>query len=248
MSFMKDNFSKQADIYAQYRPEYPLELFEFIVSKVKNHDSVWDCATGNGQAAKELARFFGHVTATDISQKQLDNAYQADNIDYLISPAEETPFAENSFDLVTVAQALHWFDFDKFYPEIKRVLKPNGVFAIWMYELNSVEPQIDAVMRHLYEPILGEYWDKERKHIEHEYSTIPFPLENIQTAHFDYKIEWTVEQYLGYLRTWSSTQKFIKINQQDPVSIVENDLRNLWGEGKRIVIFPIFLKLGSVSK
>lgn len=245
---MKDNFSKQADIYAQYRPEYPAELFEFIISQVKNTDSAWDCATGNGQAAKELAKYFRHVTATDISQKQLDNAHQVHNIEYLISAAEETSFADNSFDLVTVAQALHWFNFDKFYPEIKRVLKNDGIFATWMYELNSVEPQIDAVMRHLYEPILGEYWDKERKHIENEYSTIPFPLENIQTARFYYEIDWTVEHYLGYLRTWSSTQKYIKANQQDPVSIVEADLRNLWGESKRIVTFPIFLKLGSVSK
>jgi ubiquinone/menaquinone biosynthesis C-methylase UbiE len=141
---MKDNFSKQANIYAQFRPDYPDELFDFILNHVKNTHLAWDCATGNGQAAKVLAQNFVKVIGTDISEKQLVNAYQVLNVEYLKCPAEETPFEANSFDLITVAQALHWFDFERFFREVKRILKKDGVFVTWGYELNTVEAQIDA--------------------------------------------------------------------------------------------------------
>jgi ubiquinone/menaquinone biosynthesis C-methylase UbiE len=241
---MKDNFSKQANIYAQFRPDYPVELFEFILNHVKNKHLAWDCATGNGQAAKVLAEHFDKVIGTDISEKQLANAHQAPNIEYIKCPAEETPFEADSFDLITVAQALHWFDFERFYKEVKRVLKKEGVFVTWGYELNTVEPQIDAKMWYLYKPILGNYWDKERGHIEDEYSRIPFPFGQVISKRFEYKTTWTIEHYLGYLRTWSSTQKYINIHQKDPILLVEGDLRALWGEGEREITFPIFLKMG----
>ena len=130
---MKDNFSSQAASYAQYRPGYPKELFDFILAQITGREVAWDCATGNGQTAKELAPYFEKVFATDISAKQLENAVQASNIFYSIQPAEQTNFEENSFDLVTVSQALHWIQFDPFYSEVKWVTRPGGWLAVWMY-------------------------------------------------------------------------------------------------------------------
>ena len=136
---MKDNFSKQANIYAKFRPEYPSVLYDFILKNTENRSTAWDCATGNGQAAKVLAQHFEKVYATDINQKQIDNATQAANIEYSISLAEKTPFEDNFFDLITVAKAVHWFDFDKFYTEVQRVAKPNATLAIWGYGTLSVD-------------------------------------------------------------------------------------------------------------
>lgn len=245
---MKDNFSIQANQYAQFRPEYPAELYDFIKNRVEQTHKVWDCATGNGQAAKVLATIFDDVIATDISEKQLENAYKAPNITYLAGTAEETSFATNSFDLITVAQALHWFSFDKFYDEVKRVAKPNAYLATWMYALNTVNLEIDAIVRSLYKPILGDYWDAERHHIDEFYATIPFPFHNVETAMFNYSICWTIEHYLGYLNTWSSVQKYIKQHHKNPVSFIETDLRNAWGKNTVEVTFPIFLKMGRVEK
>ena len=120
---MKDNFLKQSATYSKYRPDYPKELYEFISSNVKKKQAAWDCGTGNGQAAKELAKIFEKVFATDISQQQIENAGQRENIFYSVEPAEQTTFSHNSFDLVTVAQALHWLRVDDFYTQVKRVAK-----------------------------------------------------------------------------------------------------------------------------
>ena len=126
---MKDNFSKQASEYSKFRPQYPDKLIDYLVSFVKNKSVALDIATGNGQVAQKLSRFFETVYAIDISQNQLDNAIPSDNIIYKVAAAENTFFKNQEFDLITVAQAVHWFDFDSFYKEIYRILKPNGIFA-----------------------------------------------------------------------------------------------------------------------
>lgn len=245
---MKDNFSAQATQYAQFRPEYPAELYHYLQGRVTEKHAAWDCATGNGQAAKVLATIFEEVQATDISEKQLANAFQAPNIHYTNCPAEKTPFQDNSFDLITVAQALHWFSFDNFFNEVKRVAKPNAYFATWMYGLNHVNDSVDTLVRHLYKPILGDYWDAERHHIDELYAHIPFPFETIETATFSYTVRWHIEHYLGYLRTWSSVQKYIQLHNDDPIQRIEKDLRKVWGETILDVTFPIFLKMGKVKK
>src|SRR5690349_10648465 len=109
-----DRFSAQADLYARYRIDYPPELYAFLLATVPRRQRAWDCATGNGQVAAVLAQYFKHVDATDISQAQLDQAAARPNITYQLAPAEHTPFPDNSFALITVAQALHWFDQEAF--------------------------------------------------------------------------------------------------------------------------------------
>jgi ubiquinone/menaquinone biosynthesis C-methylase UbiE len=245
---MKDNFSKQASLYAKYRPAYPSELFSFILSHIGNRDCAWDCATGNGQTAKELAKHFGRVYATDISQQQLDHAERASNISYSLQPAEQTDFSDSQFDLVTVSQALHWFDFEKFYAEVKRVTKPGGWIAVWMYGGLTISPEIDRLKQDHYSNTLGAYWDKERKYVDDDYAGIPFPFEEINCPLFSIRYEWTLEDLEGYLNTWSALQKFIAAKGFNPVDDLMKNISQYWGEGKRKISFPLHLRMGRVKK
>lgn len=241
---MKDNFSKQSHLYAQYRPEYPDELYQHILSYCISTSCVWDCATGNGQVAKVLSKHFDKVEATDISQKQLDSAFQSSIINYSISAAENTSFPDNHFDLVTVAQALHWFDFGAFFNEVKRVLKPTGILAVWGYSSMKVNVQIDPFIHDFYHNIIGSYWDDERKHIDNQYTDIHFPFKQVETVEFEIKTEWDLPTLKGFFNTWSSVQHFINEEGYNPVNPFINRLETIWKKSEvKTITFPIFLKL-----
>ena len=243
---MKDNFSKQADVYAKYRPGYPKELFEFIARHVKNKDVAWDCATGNGQTASELAPYFKKVFATDISQKQIDNASKADNIVYSVQPAEQTDFADHSIDLITVSQALHWFNFEKFYKEVNRVGKPGSWLAVWMYSLLRITPDIDAVIENYHFDTLSDYWDSERKYVDTNYATIPFPFPKIDTPVFSIDYYWSLKELEGYFTTWSALQKYLTAHNQSPVPELIRAIKPYWTQEKMKIIFPIHLLMGRI--
>lgn len=241
---MKDNFSKQADLYAKYRPEYPNELYDFILSRCKERSRAWDCATGSGQVAKELSNHFENIEATDISQKQLDNAYLAHNIHYSISKAESTNFPDSHFDLITVGQALHWFNFEAFFNEVKRVLKPSGTLTVWGYNNMLINPEIDEINLDFYQNITGSYWDEERKHIDNHYSDIYFPFRKIESKPFEITKEWDLPTLEGFFKTWSAVQHFINKEGYSPVPKLIDQFRTIWNEGEiKVVRFPIFLKL-----
>ena len=245
---MKDNFSRQADIYAKYRPGYPKELFDFIIGHVTHCETAWDCATGNGQTAKQLSVYFKNVVATDISQKQLDNAFPAQNITYLLQPEEQTDFANDSFDLITISQALHWFNFEKFYAEALRVAKPGAWLAAWMYSLLRISPVVDAIIEHYHFETLGNYWDKERKYVDADYATIPFPFTGIETPVFSITYYWTLEELEGYFNTWSALQKYIVAHNDSPVPVLIRQVRPHWKNEKMKIIFPLHLRMGQVIK
>ena len=241
---MLDRFSGHADRYACYRIDYPDALYDYVLSFVNERQSAWDCATGNGQVASTLARYFDQVEATDISQTQLEQALVLPNVRYQISRAEKTPFADNQFDLVTVGQALHWFDAEAFHREVRRVLKPGGVVAEWGYGLNTVSPEVDALVNDFYINVIGAYWDSMRRHIENQYAQLPFDFANPQRADFTVERHWTAGWFLNYLRTWSAVRNFIATNGLDPVDALAKPLTVAWGLGERLVQFPVFLRLG----
>lgn len=245
---MKDYFSSLSDKYALYRPTYPQAIYDFIYPLLKDNATAWDCGTGNGQIAQELANYFTNVYATDISQAQLDNAIKLPNIHYSLQPAESTNFDDNSFDLVTVAQAVHWFNFEKFNAEVKRVGKPGSIICLIGYELNNITPDVDAVVRYFYNDIVGPYWDAERKHLENKYSQIPFPYKELETPDIQNIKLWKLEQLIGYLNTWSSVKHFIKKNGYNPLDKIMNELKAAWGNQEvRKVTFPIIFKAGRIK-
>jgi len=246
---MKDNFSTQSDKYAKYRPTYPLDLFEFLNLKVQDKHNAWDCGTGNGQVAYELAKTFDNVFATDISQSQIDNALKADNISYSVQPAEKTNFDNGLFDLIVVAQAIHWFDFDKFYTEVKRTAKDNALICVIGYGKLEIYEQIDNIIADFYDNVIGKYWDKERKYIDDNYKTIPFPFDEIQTPNFVNTQYWTLEHLIGYLNTWSAVKHFIKQNNYNPIDKLQKDIEQLWdNEQTKQVYFPLLLRIGRITK
>jgi SAM-dependent methyltransferase len=241
-----DHFSKQATDYAKYRPSYPSSLFAWLRSLTPTHQLAWDVGTGNGQAAVELASFFDSVLATDPSAAQIKNAQPHAHVKYLVQPAEQCDLADASVDLVTVAQAIHWFDFDRFYAQVRRVLKPHGVVAAWTYTLNEVTPEVDAVVRRFYKDIVGPYWPPERSHVERQYQDIPFPFVEITAPPLPLETEWSVEDYLGYLRTWSATQRYAQANNTNPIEFIAASLRAAWGNGTlRKVHWPLYVRAGS---
>jgi ubiquinone/menaquinone biosynthesis C-methylase UbiE len=244
---MKDNFSTQAQGYSKYRPYYPAEMIAYVASFAENKQSALDVATGNGQVAVELSGYFKQVYATDISEKQLENALQKDNITYIKERAEQTSFADKQFDLITVAQAIHWFDFDAFYKEVYRILKPDGIFAVLGYGLFNVTGEAEKLLEHFYYDITGPYWDAERRYLDENYTTIPFPFEEIEVEQFTNEFTWTFEQLTGYLETWSAVQHYIKNNGTNPVDLIRDELKEYWEKGDRKVTFPLLLRIGKLK-
>jgi ubiquinone/menaquinone biosynthesis C-methylase UbiE len=239
-------FADKSDLYAAARPQYPSALFEYIDTLVSIHNAVWDCATGNGQAALGLAKNFNNVYATDISQQQIAHSLPADNIHYSVSPAEHTPFADNQFDLVTVAQALHWFNFDKFWPEVNRVLKPGGLFVTFAYCWLSVEPAIDQALDTHVKAIIAPYWAPNNKLAWDNYQEVDFPFDKLDAPQLTLKNHWDLQQFMDYIHTWSATRRCIDAQGIDFFHQAKTQIGHHWGDPqqKRLVTSPLTIIAG----
>lgn len=245
----KDLFSDHSPIYKAFRPLYPEALYDFIFSLVRSKDAAWDCGTGNGQVAHRLAKNFKRVAATDISQRQIDEATAAPNISYSVCRAEKTNFPEDIFDLITVAQALHWFDQEAFYREVRRVGRQSSVLAVWGYGNIITDEPVLTHVRDFYSNRVGQYWDDARIHVETGYRHLPFPFPEIEAPSFHIRAEWTGSHLAGYLRSWSATQRCIAATKHDPVPTVVDTLakEGITPSSKISVSFPVFLKVGRVN-
>jgi SAM-dependent methyltransferase len=242
----KDYFSTQSEIYLKSRPTYPDELFKFLSSLVSSNDLTWDCATGNGQAAVSLSNYFRKVIATDASGQQIKNAIPHDRVNYSVALADNSGIANNNVDLITIASALHWMDFDKFYKEVNRVLKPGGVFAAWAYLDYQIDDIIDPIAMYLSHEILGDYWPSEANYIDNHYRDIPFPFKVIETPAFKTSVIGNLDFVIGNMHSWSATQRYIKANGKDPVELIMEKLKNAWGDSNktREIKWDIVLKVG----
>jgi ubiquinone/menaquinone biosynthesis C-methylase UbiE len=246
----KDLFSEQSDRYAKYRPLYPKELYDFLFEHVPTKQKALDCGTGNGQAASVLADHFEEVHATDISEQQLKHAIIKPNIRYHICKAEETPFPDNLFDLIVSATAVHWFSFDRFFDEMKRIAKNNSLFACWGYEVfETDQPALDELVSKFYTQTIHTYWDAERRHVDEAYRNIPFPFEEIKNAGFATRLRWDLPTLEGYLNTWSAVRHYISLNNHNPVDDLMREIRALLGNDIQVQLtFPIFMRAGIVKK
>jgi len=241
----KDHFSRQAADYAKFRPRYPQQLFEYLGSIAPSRQLAWDCSTGNGQAAVGLAAVFDRVMATDASEKQIANAQPHERVEYRVAPAENSGIESGTIDLVMIAQALHWFDLARFDAEARWVLKPGGVLAASAYNLLHIEPAIDQVVNRYYYEVVGPFWPPERELVE-QFAGLPFPFHKLDPPKFEITASWNLDHLLGYLQTWSSTQRFIAARGINPLDQIIDELRNVWGNPRqtRKVTWPLVLRVG----
>lgn len=244
MTTFKDHFSGHAADYAKFRPNYPPKLFDHLASISPERELAWDCATGSGQAAVGLAEHFAKVIATDASAQQIESAQRHPGISYRVAPSEASGIEPGSVDLILVAQALHWFDMDRFFTEAKRVSKESGILAVSTYTHVSVNPEIDEILSKFYRETTGPYWPPERDLVETNFESIRFPFPELPSHQFEMRQQWNLAQLTGYLRTWSATKKFIAVRGFDPVDSLMQELGSVWHdrEHARQVTWPLKLR------
>lgn len=241
-----DRFAPIAADYAAYRPTYPSALFAWLAAAAPRRLCAWDCATGSGQAARELAAHFERVIATDASAGQLAQALHHPRVDYRVAPAESSGLAAASVDLITVAQALHWFDIERFFAESGRVLGPHGVLAVWTYGPLQVAGPADAIVQRYYHDIVGPYWPAERRLVDSGYASVALPYPELAGPAFELIAAWPLTSLLGYFGTWSSTRAYQVAHGIDPRTLVADELARAWGEPHRSreVRWPLTVRVG----
>jgi SAM-dependent methyltransferase len=244
-----DHFGSVSSSYAKFRPTYPAALFDWLASIVPTHDVVWDCACGSGQASLDLATRFERVIATDASAGQVESAPPHPRVEYRVAPAEKSGLAAESVDCVTVAQALHWFDIDAFFTEVRRVVKRGGVLAAWIYGVPRLEnPVADGLVQAFYSVTVGPYWPPERALVESGFVTLPFPFEELTPPAFAMTAEWPMAQLLGYFASWSATARYVAAHGKNPVREFAEELAPAWGDPERAVTvtWPLTCRAGRV--
>ncbi|MBX3394603.1 MAG: class I SAM-dependent methyltransferase [Phycisphaerae bacterium] len=267
MSEFQDLFSKQAALYARFRPSYPGGLIDYLAGIATRRGLAWDVGTGNGQAAVGLAGHFDSVIATDGSSEQIANALPNPRVKYHVALAEgagpREGLRDHSVDLVTIAQALHWFATEAFFANVRRALHEDGIVAAWCYGISRVESAIDAVVGQLYHEIVGPFWPPDRCWVDDGYRSIPFPFhesrfrdrgnkassgDDSAVPTFACRESWNLAQYVGYLGSWSAVQRFVDARGYNPLDEIEADLRSAWGEpaSPRIVEWPIHMRVGAL--
>lgn len=238
-------FSSASDEYRRFRPQYPETLFDFLLRISPDNRHAWDCGCGNGQASVTLAARFRRVTASDVSAAQIAEAEKRDNIRYVVSPAEAIEAEDHSLDLITVAQAIHWFDHPRFFAEVRRVLKPGGVLAAWGYQLLHTDTALDACVTDFHSRIVGPYWPPGRELLDEGYRGIDFPFPREQTPQFFMERKWTFEHLIGYLNTWSAVKRYEEVCGRNPVDEYVSELRKAWGSHEMLrVYWPLILYTG----
>lgn len=243
-----DAFGSRAPAYAVFRPDYPAALLDFVAALPRARRLAWDCATGSGQAAAGLAERFDAVIATDRSEPQLAQARPHPRIRYRRAAAEDSGLEEASVDLVTVAQALHWLDLPRFHAEVRRVLAPGGALAVWSYgEPELPDPRLSAALRRFDLVTLGPFWLPGRGHVRDGYRNLPFPFPEVATPALVLERHWSLDDLLGYLRSWSAVAACAAGTGRDPVEEVAAELRTHWGppDARHPVRWPLTVRAGA---
>lgn len=251
-SSFADHFSGHAEDYARARPRYPAELFAALSDRIVGpRRMAWDCATGNGQAAAALTAYFDRVVATDASTEQLQHATLHPRVTYRCAPAEASGLEAGTVDAVTVAAAVHWFDLDRFYAEVRRVARPGAILAVWTYRPQHIQvtPAVDALVEDFATRTLAPYWAPELvRYVDAAYASLPFPFPEVPFPTFSSTVSWSSDQFVDHLRTWSGTQAYRRATGNDPVAGLQPELAAAWGDPThaRNVRFPLHVRVGRV--
>lgn len=246
----EDHFSKFAATYALYRPHYPADLYSYLASQTAGHELAWDCATGSGQAALGLVNHYNQVIATDASAEQLSQAVLHERISYRVEPAEKTSLPSNSVDLITVAIALHWFEFEQFFHEVRRVLKPDGLIAIWTYHGPQINSDLDALIAYLETEVLADYWPERFHYLQEHYQTLPFPFDELTLPAFTIQAEWNMDQMLGFINSWSAVRRYAEERRFHPLKNLWEDFLAAWGgaDKSHLIHWRIYLRVGRLKQ
>lgn len=237
-----DHFSSVASDYAAFRPRYPDELFEWLASLCQRHQLAWDCACGSGQASRPMARHFGLVVGTDASPAQVVAAEADEKTRFAVAASEQVPLTGQCADIVTVAQALHWFASDAFYAEVRRVVRPGGIFAAWTYGMpHCGADEVEKVVHEFIDGPLGPFWPPEVQMVLDGYASIELPFDETEAPAFELDDEWPLDSFLGFARTWSAVRRYSEERGEDPVLGLGADLERLW-RGRRDLL-PIRYRL-----
>lgn len=245
----RDHFSQQAEQYARHRPGYPGTLYEYLASLAPSREIAWDCGTGNGQVAVALARRFEHVIATDGSAEQIKNAFLHERVQYRVEQAEETTIPAGTVDLITVGTAVHWFDFERFYDEVRRVGKPSAILAVWTYHLPHIEPELDRWLETYYRRTVAGYWPERIRYLEARYQTLPFPFEEIDPPAFTMETGWDLDCLVGFLASWSATRRYIEAEGSLPFEEHMGALRQVWGQETEVrsIRWSLHFRIGRLA-
>lgn len=248
MSF-QDHFSAQASRYARARPSYPPALFAELARLAPGRALAWDAGSGNGQAAVALAALFEQVVATEPSASQLAQATSHPRVSYHQAAETAPMLAPASVDLMTVAQAAHWFDRSAYYAEVRRVARPRAIVALWTYALCAITPELDAAVQRFYDEVVGPYWPPERIHVVEGYRRFEFPFEELRFPAVEMELEWDLDAFVDYIATWSAVGRYRTEKGSDPIPALRTTLLPLWGEPAlpRRVAWPLTGRLGRVS-
>lgn len=245
----KDHFSTTSAGYASYRPTYPAALVDYLAGMCPERHAALDVGCGTGQLSVLLAERFAHVIATDASAQQIDKATPHPRVEYRVAPAEASGLPDGCIDLVTAAQAAHWFDLPAFYAEARRVAKPGAVLALVTYGVIEADADIDPVIQHFYRDIVGPYWPPERRHVEDGYRSFDFPFEEFTAPPLAIELQWRASDLMGYADTWSAVRGAEKALGRAPIEAFRQDLTRAWGdpEHRRMIRFPLSLRVGRIS-
>lgn len=246
----QDHFSEQAQEYARHRPTYPAAMFAYLASLAPSRELAWDCGTGNGQAAVALAEEFEYVVATDASASQIENAFPHKRVEYRVEPSEQTSLPTGMIDLVTVGTAVHWFDFDRFYAEVRRTAKTHAILAVWTYSFPVIAPAIDRWIENFYYMTLKGFWQERIRYLEQRYETLPFPFEEIKQPSFQMEADWSLDSLVGFLSSWSAVRKLFESQGEATFEAQVEELKGIWGEpgGEKKIRWPLHFRIGRISK
>lgn len=248
MTSFKDHFSTKSGDYAAYRPRYPAALADWLADAAPARERALDCGCGNGQLSLLLAARFAEVVATDASPQQIAAAEAHPQISYHCAPAEDCRLPDHSVDLLTVAQAAHWFNLDAFYAEARRVLRPGGVLALITYGVTEADDEPGAIISRLYHQTLPAFWPPERRHVESRYRDLPFPLPEIAPPQLAMRADWTLTEIIGYIDTWSAVRNLEKAQGRAAMDAFAAELAAAWGDPAttREIRWPLSLRAGKI--
>jgi len=235
--------------YARYRPDYPQALADHLADIAPRRRAALDVGCGTGQFTCQLAAQFETVSGLDPSADQIAHATPHPRVRYAVGHAEETGQQGRAFDLVTAAQAAHWFDLPRFYAEARRVAAPDALLALISYGVAQLDPDLAGRFLHFYTTEIGPYWPPERRMVDEGYAGIAFPFPELPAPRLDIVREWSLADFLGYVSTWSAVRRAREAGKEALLVAFAQDLRELWGEAgtMRTIRWPVVARIGRIG-